>query len=350
LDEQCRPRNIDFQNFKCIVHIRNMNIPDIDIRDLLVFSMLMQHRSVTKVAATLNLPQPTVSRCVNRLREEFRDVLFVRTRSGMEPTSIALAAAPAVNDIIRIYGSQLSHPGKFDPKVSRREFALAASDVGHLLVLPRLFSEMASEAPRVKFTAVPLSQRPLIEELQSGEVDLAVGGFPNLFAGVLEQTLYQEEYVCLVRNDHPTVKHPMTLAQFKECEHIIVSTRTLGHIHQDIERRLLEICSPERVRIISHSFVVSALIVERTDLLLTVPSVVAQLLAQRASLRILPPPLPLPGFEVKQYWHERFHGDPGNQWLRHTIASLFRGYPIRARLSALRGPRSSAPPAKRPPA
>ena len=313
-----------------------MNIPDLDLRDLVVFSMLMQHHSVTKVAAALNLPQPTVSRCVARLRKQFRDVLFVRTRSGMEPTSIALAAAPAVDDIVHVYATQLSDPGKFDPKVSRREFALAASDVGHLLVLPRLFSEMASEAPRVKFTAVPLSQRPLIEELQSGEVDLAVGGFPNLFAGVLEQTLYQEEYVCLVRKDHPTIKRQMTLAQFRDCEHVIVSTRTLGHIHQDIEKRLLEICAPERVRIISHSFVVSALIVERTDLVLTVPSAVAELLAQRASFRILSPPVPLPGFEVKQYWHERFHSDSGNQWLRHTIASLFRGYPIRAHLRAIK--------------
>jgi hypothetical protein len=76
--------------------------------------------------------------------------------------------------------------------------------------------------------------------------------------------------------------------------------------------------------------------VERTDLVLTVPSVVAELLAQRASFRILSPPLPLPGFEVKQYWHERFHSDPGNQWLRHAIASLFRGYPIRAHLRALK--------------
>ncbi len=178
------------------------------------------------------------------LREQFRDVLFVRTRSGMEPTSIALAAAAAVDDIVRVYATQLSDPGKFDPKVSRREFALAASDVGHLLVLPRLFSEIASEAPRVKFTAVPLSQRPLIEELQSGEVDLALGGFPNLFAGVLEQTLYQEEYVCLVRKDHPTIKRRMTLAQFKDCVHVIVSTRTLGHIHQDSRSYCLRFARP----------------------------------------------------------------------------------------------------------
>ena len=72
-----------------------MNIPNLDIRDLVVFAMLMQHHSVTKVAAALNLPQPTVSRCVTRLRKQFRDVMFItRTVGHVEPTSIALAAAP----------------------------------------------------------------------------------------------------------------------------------------------------------------------------------------------------------------------------------------------------------------
>src|SRR3546814_5485555 len=51
--------------------------------------MLMRHRSVTRAATGLNLPQPTVSRCIARLREQFGDVLFVRTRAGMEPTPMA---------------------------------------------------------------------------------------------------------------------------------------------------------------------------------------------------------------------------------------------------------------------
>ena len=327
---------MDFQHGMCIVYIHNMNIPDTDLRDLIVFSMLMRHRSVTRAATVLNLPQPTVSRCIARLREQLGDVLFVRTRAGMEPTPMALAAADAVEEIVRIYAAQLSDPGKFDPAASRREFAIAASDVGHLLVLPSLFAAVAHDAPRVKFTAVPLSPRPLIEELQSGEVDLAIGGFPNLFAGVREQTLYKEEYVCLVREDHPTIGRRMTVGEFKRSEHIIVSTRTLGHIHQEIEKRLLEMCEPDRVRIVSHSFIVSALIIERTDLVLTVPSAVASLLGPRSSFRTMSPPTVLPGFEVKQYWHERFHGDPGNQWLRHTIASLFRDYPIRDHVRALR--------------
>jgi hypothetical protein len=27
---------------------------------------------------------------------------------------------------------------------------------------------------------------------------------------------------------------------------------------------------------------------------------------------------------VKQYWHDRFHRDPGNIWFRRFIAGLYR--------------------------
>jgi hypothetical protein len=39
---------------------------------------------------------------------------------------------------------------------------------------------------------------------------------------------------------------------------------------------------------------------------------------------MLEPPVPLPPFAVKQHWHERFHADAGNAWLRATLAELLR--------------------------
>jgi hypothetical protein len=42
----------------------------------------------------------------------------------------------------------------------------------------------------------------------------------------------------------------------------------------------------------------------------------------RAAVRIFPVPLSLPNYDVKQHWHERFHNDPGSQWLRRVIAGL----------------------------
>jgi hypothetical protein len=41
------------------------------------------------------------------------------------------------------------------------------------------------------------------------------------------------------------------------------------------------------------------------------------------SLGQLPSPIEVPAFVVRQRWHERFHGDAANQWLRVLVAELF---------------------------
>ena len=46
------------------------------------------------------------------------------------------------------------------------------------------------------------------------------------------------------------------------------------------------------------------------------------MLAGRGQFRCFPVPYRLPEFAVKQHWHERFHRDPGNRWLRGLIAEL----------------------------
>ncbi|MCW5771297.1 MAG: hypothetical protein KIT16_06645 [Rhodospirillaceae bacterium] len=39
---------------------------------------------------------------------------------------------------------------------------------------------------------------------------------------------------------------------------------------------------------------------------------------------VLPLPVDIPKFQVKQHWHERFHQDPGNRWLRGEVVALFQ--------------------------
>src|SRR3546814_18191646 len=91
----------------------------------------------------------------------------------------------------------------FDPLTSDRDFHIAASDVGHLLVLPRMLEWVREMAPNVRFKAVPLGGEKLIARLETGEVAVAIGRFPALYAGVAEQTLFPEEYVCVVPRTHP---------------------------------------------------------------------------------------------------------------------------------------------------
>jgi DNA-binding transcriptional LysR family regulator len=296
---------------------------DLSYFQLTIFEALLRLKSVTAAAQALDLPQPTFSRHLAQLRDYFGDPLFVRTRGGMEPTAAALSLQSAVTDALTLFRNRLSGPIFFDPRSSERNFRIAASDIGHLLTIPKLEAATTATAPHVRFTLAPLGKAKLIAQLEGGEVDLAIGSFPNLFAGVREQTLFREEYVCVrARGDRPA-GGALSLDEFKESKHILVAAHLLGHVHQEVEKIVLSLCKPGHVRISSENFLLSALIAERTDLILTVPSRVASLL-ERRSLQILKPPVALPGFDVKQYWHDRFHQDPGNQFLRQTVARLWR--------------------------
>ena len=296
------------------------------LNQLKLFDALYQFRSITEVARRLEVPQPTLSRWLGQLRLHFRDPLFVRTSAGMEPTPEAQRVAAAVAQVLLIHREALRPVDSFVPSLSTRRFHIAASDFGHVLFLPKIQQALRESAPHMRLVAVGLGRRSLITELENGGVDLAIGGFPSLAAGVKEQTLFTCGHVCLVRAGHPAADalRARDLAVFKTMDHAIVSAHELGHIHEAVEARLLEVCAPERVRIVSESFIVSALLTLETDLVVTVPARLAEWFAARLQLRIVPAPLELPLFEVKQYWHERFDLDPPNVWLRRCVAAAHR--------------------------
>src|SRR5258705_13785229 len=101
--------------------IRNMNtIESLAIADLMTFDAIHTHKSVSKAALALDVPQPTVSRRLAALRQSFGDPLFVRTRQGMEVTQVGRSLIGAVQEMVKIYQGQLQQAARFDPMTSTR--------------------------------------------------------------------------------------------------------------------------------------------------------------------------------------------------------------------------------------
>ena len=70
--------------------------------------------------------------------------------------------------------------GRFDPATEIRPYTITTPDIGETLLLPRVVARLAQEAPRVNLRSVVVRPRHLEEALEAGEVDLAVGYFPDL--------------------------------------------------------------------------------------------------------------------------------------------------------------------------
>jgi DNA-binding transcriptional LysR family regulator len=93
--------------------------------------------------------------------------------------------------------------------------------------------------------------------------------------------------------------------------------------HRVIEEALERAGLARRIALRVPHFTVVPMVLERTDLILTLPARVARVFERRGNFKSLPPPVPIPPADVGVHWHERFEGDAGNRWLREALVELF---------------------------
>jgi len=81
--------------------------------------------------------------------------------------------------------------------------------------------------------------------------------------------------------------------------------------------------APENILLRLPSFIAAAIVAARSDGVATIPARLAQVIAGPLGLATFKPFVPLPSIEITQYWHERYHRDPGHRWLRSVCFDLF---------------------------
>jgi DNA-binding transcriptional LysR family regulator len=304
-----------------MVRITAMNVQDIDLNLLRVFDAVLRERGVTPAAVRLGLTQPAVSNALARLRALFGDALFVRTSAGMDATPFARGVAEPVRQALALLESALAHGPGFEPATSTRAFRFYMSDLGQIEFLPPLVERVQRQAPGVRLEAVAYDLEHIGDALGSGALDLAVGFLPALGPPIERRALFHDPYVCLMRADYPGIGKTLTRKKFLEASHVLVTYRGGGH--RVIEEALERAGVARRIALRVPHFTVVPMVLERTDLILTLPARVARVFEQRGNFRSLPPPVPIAPAEVAVHWHERFAADPGNRWLREQVIELF---------------------------
>lgn len=290
-----------------------------DLRLLKVFDEIYKSGSVTRAAINLGLGQPTVSVGLAKLREHFGDPLFVRTSGGMGPTPVGEELVAPIRAAIEALETALGHQASFDPRTATRSFCIAMTDISQIVLLPSLLGRLRELAPGVRVAVAGLSA-DTARALESGEADLALGFMPQLEVGFYQQALFHQDYVCLASVVHPRIRDSLERAAFEAEEHAVVTTSGTGHLIVDAEITRQKIT--RRVALRVPNFLGAVSVVEATDLLVTVPRRLGELVTRHGRCRAFPAPFELPAYFVKQHWHERYHKDPANRWLRGLVYDL----------------------------
>ena len=294
---------------------------DVDVRLLQLFHAIFRNGSITKAAASLNIGQPAASIGLNKLRSHFSDPLFVRVGNHMEATDIAKELAPMVMEALEHIRAVSEYRKAFNPLESNQEFTLSMTDISHLNLLPTLLQYLRVHAPSVRLNVVPIGGQTA-GMMSSGDIDLAIGFIPQLEAGFYQQTLFKQQYVALIRADHPRIQgQELSLDAYLQELHVDVIANGTGHYIIETEMHKQGIAREVVIKLPSYLGI--GLVIQETELIATVPERLSNLLLSRGNLKMLDLPFQLPTYSVKQHWHERMHGNPANQWLRQTCFQLF---------------------------
>lgn len=300
-----------------------MEYKDVDLNLLRIFEAVMKTRSVTRAGQVLGLSQPAMSYALRHLRELFKDPLFVRSQNTLLPTPRARELATPIAEVLESIRRNVLQSGEFHVDSVEREFAFCLTEIGQILFLPVLVQRVRDLAPNVTVCVRSIVGVQLASALESGEVDLAIGHFPDLPGSVFQQRLYEEDAVCLCRADHPQIDNAITQRQYLDLPHVIVRSpmRAIESIEKELERQSIK----RRSVVIVPDYVSLPGLLESSELIATVPHTIARALCRFGAIKIIALPFNLSKRTVHQYWHSRYNHDSANRWLRGVVYEQLAG-------------------------
>ena len=295
----------------------------LDLNLLPVLVSIYEQGSVTAAAQHLGMSQSAVSTALSKLRGKYGDPLFQRVGHGMQATARMRGLIEPLREALSRVDGTLESEAGFNPRTTQHTFTFAMTDLGEMVFMPKIQRRIRQLAPHASVRSVAASAPQIARGLETGEIDLAVGYFPDLREkSFQEKHLFFHHFVCLLRANHPITATTLSLAQFLSLEHAVVYGA--GRSYEIVERFLKAKKIHRRVVLQTPHFMSIPFIIAQSDLVVTVPHAVGMFVkSMHMNIRIAQPPLRTPRIDLKQHWHRNFQRDPKSRWLRELVATLF---------------------------
>ncbi|WP_431256847.1 LysR substrate-binding domain-containing protein [Roseateles chitinivorans] len=174
------------------------------VRQLVLLVELGRHGSILHAAQAANLTQPAASKLLAELEHALGMKLFDRLPRGVAPTDYGAV-------MIRRAGAALAELDAGHQEVMELSSGLSGRvAIGAVLtpattLLPRAVVALKARQPRVHVTITVDTSKPMIQQLQNGELDLVIGRVldSESAAQLSFEPLSEEPHRIIVRAGHP---------------------------------------------------------------------------------------------------------------------------------------------------
>ena len=294
----------------------------IDLNLLVVFDAVMQDRNVTRAGQRLGLSQPAMSHALTRLRHMLKDDLFIRSPKGMLPTPRAEQLALPVRSALD--GLQHSlEPTQFVPSNATRSFRIAVDNYSAVVLVGQLAGRLIKVAPGVTLEFRPSGTLNILDLLDRGELDLAIGSFPEPGERFSRLSLLQDDFVVVLRKDHPaTGTRELSIEKFAALSHLVISSvpYATDFVDQALARRRLT----RRIQLRA-PFLSAVRILGASDMVSVLQRRIAEELVRYRPLVIRSLPHSSPTLETAMIWPRWLDNQPAHRWLREIVGLVTKG-------------------------
>ncbi|MDX1805384.1 MAG: LysR substrate-binding domain-containing protein, partial [Alcanivorax sp.] len=172
-------------------------------------------------------------------------------------------------------------------------------------------------APGIDLQSVMVPRREMAQELAAGRLDLALDVQIPAGADIEQAKVVDATLMVLMRRDNPLAAGDLDMAQYLAARHVLVSSRRRGPGLEDFG--LAQLGYRRELGLRCQHWQAALEVVASSDLLVTVPDMLAQRLAPPDRFAVRPMPVPLPSMGLHLYWHRDQSGDEGHRWLREQF-------------------------------
>jgi DNA-binding transcriptional LysR family regulator len=297
------------------VNIDYTNLRKLDLNLLIALDVLITEASVTKAAEKLNMSQSAMSYSLKRLRTILNNDILIRTSREMEVTPYARQISDRVHQILTEIESTLLSKEIFNPTTAQETFRIAASDYVEATIGINLIQRLTTQAPGIRIRISNLNKETVIDALDNNRIDLIINARLPFKSWHIQQNLYREEFVCVVRSDDELTE--LSMEDYLLRSHLLVSMRDdfQGTVDKILERQQ----QSRQVIWSTPHFMAIPFLLANSDCVALLPRRMAQQCARAMDLKLLPPPMAIEGFTVSMIWHQRNTNRPQHQWLRTQV-------------------------------
>lgn len=191
-----------------------------DMDQLACFRCLAETKNFTKAAQRMHVSQPALSRSIQRLEEELGQPLFKRKPRSVELTDAGALFLSRVGQILAILEDTKAEICD-DGQSGRLRIGAIPTIAPYFL--PDFLREFATDHPKATVQVQEATTDELLKRCKHGELDVAILALPIPTRHVEVESLFTEELLVVLPNDHPLVdKEPLQLADLEEYPFILL--------------------------------------------------------------------------------------------------------------------------------